>query len=236
MTNADRCFEHFVYGNWKYKSTDKLRLNSDTNEFFYKGTLIGLIDMLYLEKTDVYYTYICLPIKTFKSDSGYATQVKALYKSAIKYGYNVVFVDELDLGFGTSPIWDLYPSQIYKNIAKIQKLTGLQQVIALSFFDDEASEYHIRYFDNFDFMAVFDQCWGWGDKCAVCVYPPNYCELSIILHSEITEVAFALPSKEKDEFVWSLQDEINAGTKLNSNGKKVKLYYIQDKNIKETSK
>lgn len=98
-TNIDRVFDHFYYGKWLYKKTDKIRLADDGCTIERLGTPIAKI--IGTEVDGVYDELLVVTLQKFKSDKQWEISKKRLITFARKvFGIPTIFIPHLDVGFG----------------------------------------------------------------------------------------------------------------------------------------
>lgn len=94
--NAERIFEQYMNGDWG-KPMDKLRLRGQ--DILSEGTPIGYI-YEYEDYDEYTEKIVILSLQNFKSQRSWKTHRKQLAAAANKAGFPVLFVEQLDMGFG----------------------------------------------------------------------------------------------------------------------------------------
>lgn len=99
QTNADRVIEQYMYGGYAQKS-DKLRIDQSGQITSFSTPIAYIFDEEYKDR---YEQMLVISLQNFKSQSSWKSHQKSLVRAANKYGIPVIFVPELDIGFGTEP-------------------------------------------------------------------------------------------------------------------------------------
>ena len=114
-TNAERIFEQYMNGDWG-KPMDKIRLRGQ--DILSEGTPIGYI-YEYEDECEFTQRIVLLTLQDFKSQPSWKTHRKQLAMAANKAGFPVVFVDQLDMGFGI--MYDIAEDTIPAQLIKVAK-------------------------------------------------------------------------------------------------------------------
>ena len=114
-TNAERIFEQYMNGDWG-KPNDKIRLRGQ--DILSEGTPIGYIHE-YEDEYEFTQRIVLLTLQDFKSQHSWKTHRKQLAMAANKAGFPVVFVDQLDMGFGI--MYDIAEDTIPAQLIKVAK-------------------------------------------------------------------------------------------------------------------
>ena len=114
-TNAERIFEQYMNGDWG-KPNDKIRLRGQ--DILSEGTPIGYIHE-YEDECEFTQRIVLLTLQDFKSQHSWKTHRKQLAMAANKAGFPVVFVDQLDMGFGI--MYDIAEDTIPAQLIKVAK-------------------------------------------------------------------------------------------------------------------
>ena len=139
QTNAQRVIENYVNCTFWSEPKDQLRMDKLTYEITDRGTPIGkIVDGEISE--DWWATFLVLTRQDFKSQPNWRTHKKQLAQAANENGIYVVFVDQLDMGFGvrdTSGTKATETEEVYKTLTKIAKYSQDQdlQTAAMCFKD-----------------------------------------------------------------------------------------------------
>lgn len=123
QTNAQRVIENYVNCTFWSEPKDQLRMDKLTYEITDRGTPIGkIVDGEISE--DWWATFLVLTLQDFKSQPNWRTHKKQLAQAANENGLYVVFVDQLDIGFGvreTRGTKATETEEVYKTLCKIAK-------------------------------------------------------------------------------------------------------------------
>ena len=114
-SNAERIFEQYMNGDWG-KPNDKIRLRGQ--DILSEGTPIGYIHE-YEDEYEFTQRIVLLTLQDFKRQSSWKTHRKQLAMAANKAGFPVVFVNQLDMGFGID--YDITEDTIPAQLVKIAK-------------------------------------------------------------------------------------------------------------------
>ena len=114
-TNAERIFEQYMNGDWG-KPNDKIRLRGQ--DILSEGTPIGYIHE-YEDECEFTQRIVLLTLQDFKSQRSWKTHRKQLAMAANKAGFPVVFVEQLDMGFGI--MYDIAEDTIPAQLIKVAK-------------------------------------------------------------------------------------------------------------------
>ena len=114
-TNAERIFEQYMNGDWG-KPNDKIRLRGQ--DILSEGTPIGYIHE-YEDECEFTQRIVLLTLQDFKRQRSWKTHRKQLAMAANKAGFPVVFVDQLDMGFGI--MYDIAEDTIPAQLIKVAK-------------------------------------------------------------------------------------------------------------------
>ena len=98
-TNAEKIITGCYVGNYFGSKADKLRLID--NVIYDTGTPIGKFIEWWDELKDEYAQLLVLTMQDFKSQPSWKTHKKKLIEAANAQGLPVVFVPDIDIGFGT---------------------------------------------------------------------------------------------------------------------------------------
>lgn len=124
QSNAERVIENYLCCSQWAEPKDQLRLTKDY-EIMDRGTIIGkIVDGEISE--DWWQTFLVLTLQEFKSQKNWATHKKQLAKVANENGLIVVFVDQLDMGFGvrdTKNTPAVSTENTYKTLIKVAKFS-----------------------------------------------------------------------------------------------------------------
>lgn len=96
--NFVRLFDHYHTGNTYYKKTDALRYDINDSSIKDHGTIIGYIVSNYTD--DFYEDFMLISARNYKRDPSSQRRKQSLVQEAMKDGFFVIFVPELDIGFG----------------------------------------------------------------------------------------------------------------------------------------
>lgn len=114
-SNAERIFEQYMNGDWG-KPNDKIRLRGQ--DILSEGTPIGYIHE-YEDEYEFTQRIVLLTLQDFKRQRSWKTHRKQLAMAANKAGFPVVFVNQLDMGFGID--YDITEDTIPAQLIKIAK-------------------------------------------------------------------------------------------------------------------
>ena len=114
-SNAERIFEQYMNGDWG-KPNDKIRLRGQ--DILSEGTPIGHIHE-YEDEYEFTQRIVLLTLQDFKRQRSWKTHRKQLAAAANKAGFPVVFVNQLDMGFGID--YDITEDTIPAQLVKIAK-------------------------------------------------------------------------------------------------------------------
>lgn len=138
QTNAQRVIENYVNCSLWAEPKDQIRIDKNY-EIASRGTPIGkIVDGEISE--DWWATFLVLTLQDFKSQPNWRTHKRQLAQAANENGLYVVFVDQLDMGFGvrdTSGTKATETEEVYKTLTKIAKYSQDQdlQTAAMCFKD-----------------------------------------------------------------------------------------------------
>lgn len=135
-SNAERIFEQYMNGDWG-KPNDKIRLRGQ--DILSEGTLIGYIHE-YEDEYEFTQRIVLLTLQDFRSQHSWKTHRKQLAMAANKAGFPVVFVDQLDMGFGIEYeiAENLIPNQLVK-VAKYSQDEDIKTACCATLYYDDAS-------------------------------------------------------------------------------------------------
>lgn len=121
QNNAERLLDNFGWEYYGYKN-DKLRVQGDT--ILDTHTPIGKIVGRFNDEKDEYEQYLLLTMQDFKSQPSWRNHKLQLAKAASTRYTSVIFVPEIDIGFGdesTDMSVDIDLDKIYKDLLKVVK-------------------------------------------------------------------------------------------------------------------
>ena len=135
-TNAERIFEQYMNGDWG-KPNDKIRLRGQ--DILSEGTPIGYIHE-YEDEYEFTQRIVLLTLQDFKRQRSWKTHRKQLAMAANKAGFPVVFVNQLDMGFGIDYdiTEDTIPAQLVK-IAKYSQDEDIKTACCVTLYYDDLS-------------------------------------------------------------------------------------------------
>lgn len=129
QTNAQRVIENYITCSLWAEPKDQIRIDKNY-EITSRGTPIGkIVDGEISE--DWWATFLVLTLQDFKSQPNWRTHKKQLAQAANENGLYVVFVDQLDMGFGvrdTSGTKATEIEEVYKTLTKIAKYSQDQDI------------------------------------------------------------------------------------------------------------
>lgn len=136
-TNAERIFEQYMNGDWG-KPNDKIRLRGQ--DILSEGTPIGYI-YEYEDECEFTQRIVLLTLQDFKSQRSWKTHRKQLAMAANKAGFPVVFVDQLDMGFGImyEIAEDTIPAQLIK-VAKYSQDEDIKTACCVTLYYDNTDK------------------------------------------------------------------------------------------------
>ena len=131
--NAERIFEQYMNSDWG-KPNDKIRLRGQ--DILSEGTPIGYIHE-YEDEYEFTQRIVLLTLQDFKRRS-WKTHRKQLAMAANKAGFPVVFVNQLDMGFGIDYdiTEDTIPAQLVK-VAKYSQDEDIKTACCVTLYFDE---------------------------------------------------------------------------------------------------
>ena len=141
-TNAEKIITGCYIGGYFGNKADKLRLID--NIIYDMGTPIGKCLDKFDETMDEYSQLLILTMQDFKSQPSWKTHKKKLVKAANAQGLPVIFVPQLDMGFGKTEITQWSTDELIK-VAKYSQdediktaavLMAGQEVIAYTYNQD----------------------------------------------------------------------------------------------------
>lgn len=134
-SNAERIFEQYMNGDWG-KPNDKIRLRGQ--DILSEGTPIGYIHE-YEDEYEFTQRIVLLTIQDFKRRL-WKTHRKQLAMAANKAGFPVIFVNQLDMGFGIDYdiTEDTIPAQLVK-IAKYSQDEDIKTACCVTLYYDDLS-------------------------------------------------------------------------------------------------
>jgi deoxycytidylate deaminase len=135
-SNAERIFEQYMNGDWG-KPKDKIRLRGQ--DILSEGTPIGYIHE-YEDEYEFTQRIVILTLQDFKRHSSWKTHRKQLAMAANKVGFPVIFVTQLDMGFGLmyDITEDTIPAQLVK-IAKYSQDEDIKTACCVTLYYDDLS-------------------------------------------------------------------------------------------------
>lgn len=136
-SNAERIFEQYMNGDWG-KPKDKIRLRGQ--DILSEGTLIGYI-YEYDDEYEFTQRIVVLTLQDFKSRPSWKKHRKQLALAANKAGFPVLFVEQLDMGFGLmyDITEDAIPAQLVK-IAKYSQDEDIKTACCVTLYYDDLSK------------------------------------------------------------------------------------------------
>lgn len=256
QSNSDRVIENFFTGKHYGQSGDKLRLNDD-NEILDCGTIIGKIIEEFDNFKDEYRQYLILTLQSFRSQPSWNKHKKDLIAAAKKAGLIVIFVPELDIGFGLTKNKGVYNStpinEFYSDLLKIAKystedIKAASCLIKPGFgeYKDEVVAYTYNQTDNngvlqhaedilIDYISLFDNenelKEGYGEF--VSLIEPTEESLRGMINIGASRIFFASPHSRKyntGEYIQLVNDILNRSITSIKN-KPVKYERIKDSRV-----
>ena len=101
-TNIKRMFDSYLDASYYYHKGDSLRIN-DNGVILDNGTPIAYLESKYDVHEDIYQQYLVVTLQVFKSQQSWRSHLKNIAKYAMNnLGYRVIFVPEIDMGFGVN--------------------------------------------------------------------------------------------------------------------------------------
>ena len=121
INNATKVIDAFYYGNYyNFNKSDKLRLTED-NVISDQNTAMGKIVEFWDDALDSYSQFLVLTMKNYKSQPTWKSHKLQLIRSAREHGLPVIFVPEIDIGFGVlDKTYDIL-SDNYKDLIEVAK-------------------------------------------------------------------------------------------------------------------
>ena len=121
--NLERVFDHFYTGKTWYEKDDKFRLyiNEDTVtwQIEYNHTVIAEVFEKNIDELDEYHTFLVVTMQNFKSDRTWNNARNKLIKYAEANNIFVIYVPQVDIGFGLivrQPYEPIPEEDIFSNI------------------------------------------------------------------------------------------------------------------------
>lgn len=134
-SNAERIFEQYMNGDWG-KPKDKIRLRGQ--DILSEGMLIGHI-YEYEDYDEYTEKIVILTLQNFKNQRSWKTHRKQLAAAANKAGFPVLFVEQLDIGFGLT--YDIAIDNVENVLVEVAKYSQDDDIktacCALLYYDDE---------------------------------------------------------------------------------------------------
>ena len=138
-SNAERIFEQYMNGDWG-KPNDKIRLRGQ--EIMSEGTIIGHIHE-YEDEYEYTRRIIIFTLQNFKRHRLWKTHRKQLVIAANKAGFPVIFVDQLDMGFGI--MFEETEENMTKTLVEVSKFgQDKTACCAKLYYDDAGPDYSAK--------------------------------------------------------------------------------------------
>lgn len=101
-TNIERMFNSYLDAAHYYHKGDSLRIN-DEGVILDNGTPIAYLESKYDIHEDIYQQYLVVTLQVFKSQQSWRNHLRNIADYAMNIlGYRVIFVPEIDMGFGVN--------------------------------------------------------------------------------------------------------------------------------------
>lgn len=258
QSNSDRIMENFFNGTYYGSSKDKLRLNGD-NEILDCGTIIGKFVEGFDEFKNEYKQYLILTLQDFKSQPSWSKHKKDLIVAAKKAGIIVIFVPELDMGFGlnknktickNTPINEFYTDLLKIAKYSTENIKAASCLIKPGFgeYKDEVIAYTYNQTDNdnivqhaedilIDYIKLFEKEpeleEGYGQF--VSLIEPTESSLQEMIDIGASRIFFATPHSNKYNTSAYIQlvNDISNKSITSINNKPVKYERVQDTRVEK---
>ena len=220
INNATKVIDAFYYGNYyNFNKSDKLRLTED-NVISDQNTAMGKIVEFWDDALDSYSQFLVLTMKNYKSQPTWKSHKLQLIRSAREHGLPVIFVPEIDIGFGVlDKTYDIL-SDNYKDLIEVAKYStdpdiktsclvcSGYKVVAYSFnqeIDGEmlhAEEVLMRYIRYLEYKDEIDN--KYGPYTVLSLLEPCFDCLHKLIEQGATRIYFSQLHKDK----WNTEDYI----------------------------
>lgn len=138
-SNAERIFEQYMNGDWG-KPNDKIRLRGQ--DILSEGTIIGHIHE-YEDEYEYTKRIVIFTLQNFKRQRSWKTHRKQLVIAANKAGFPVMFVDQLDMGFGI--MFEETEENMTKTLVEVSKFgKDKTACCAKIYYDDAGPDYSAK--------------------------------------------------------------------------------------------
>ena len=251
VTNAQRVIENYVTASFWSEPKDEIRLTRDY-EITDRGTIIGkIVDGQVSE--DWWLTFLVLTMQDFKSQPNWKKHKLQLARAANENGLYVIFVDQLDNGFGvrkTANTKVTEMNEVYKQLIKLAKYSQDEdlQTAAMCFKEGEvfAASYNQRILGHMYHAedVVVKYCLAAEENemhsvtdildWQMLLEPCDHC-LTEMLELGAQQITYAESHKKKwnTDLYIQMTNDIFAGIQRSRSGRKIKL---EKKSTKETIK
>lgn len=240
MNNAEKIIAKYLgeYVSLSKKDTIRFSIDCDNNFMICDyNTPMGYIKEMYIEQEDIYRTFLVLTMENYKSQPSWKLHKRALAKAANAQGIYVIFVNQLDIGFGIDPpskstTVDVY----YDKLLELYKLSPLKTNTCLMFLEDDTTTDIFYAFDQViddEDLTALDILNMWfnsiqGIKCSLILSlkESNVHDLKIAMNmsDNIAYGHLSINYKECDEYIELTNDIFNH--KYTCNDRPVKYNYI----------
>lgn len=237
-TNADRMFDTHYDSVWEYNKNDSIRLNEDSGVISDYNTPIGklITSEEYNEFVDEYPTFIILTMQDFKSQRTWQSHKLQITKSANDRGLPVIYVPEIDMGFGINKIDTCDLMITMENLLRIAKLHNTVTAGALLLNDMVyyTIGQHIDYeeykpVDIFKYVIEPDM----SDLAYLSIVEPNTREIMALRDIGVRHIYFVIPLKNLTQYHIELTNDIFNKTLTDSNGLPIVYKRIHDLKIEK---
>lgn len=231
-TNADRMFDSYYEDFWYYRKDDSIRLNEDfiiTDNH----TSIGImVNGDYNELVDDYSNYILLTMQDFKSQRTWKTHRLQIAKSAINRGLPVIYVPEIDIGFGINVLssYDNNLNDLYDKLLSLAIQHKTDQIGAIIKYNADvmniwaAPEQELEYkdvdkpIDILKHILTPDE----SDLTYVSLVEPTTREINALIDVGVRRIYFAIPLKDTTLYHIDLVNSILNRSRKDNQGLPIK--------------
>ena len=155
ITNASRVMDAFFYGTFYGKKGDKLWFND--NQIYDTNTLLGYFIDQWDNVKDESSHFLVLTIRNYKSQPNWKSHKKQLIREAREQCLPVIFVPDIDIGFGIEPYKINMLTDEYFNLLDILKFNTHERISAAALIiDDEVIAYTFGQVVDEEYMSAED--------------------------------------------------------------------------------
>lgn len=238
-TNADRMFSRWYDGGWYYRKDDSIRLLEDNTIVDYNTPIGKLVDDAYDELSDRYIQFVILTMQQFKGQKTWKSHKLQIAKSANKFGFPVIYVPQIDMGFGVNEVMTYNNLDgIYNDLLTLANQHKTDKVAVLIKYDGDLET--LMYATEQDFGAneiaspvevfKYNLSVNESNLTYISLIEPSANEINELVELGVSRIYFGIPLEKPLSYHIDIVNSILVKNTRDTNGLPIK--YHRMRNIK----